>query len=138
MNTMISISQKKRQCKCDDPKCRKCLLVNCVDYDCKVHSKEGKTKAREWRLDQIQKQIEKLENPSEVKTLREERKALSLELMSLKPEEFIKNMYVHWLPGEETTLEKVKNETFRISIVVAVIIVLFLMTLGVIYIISWF
>ena len=33
-------------CLCKDPNCAKCLLVNCNDDNCPVHTKELKAKRR--------------------------------------------------------------------------------------------
>lgn len=30
------------RCKCDDPQCAKCLLVNCIDENCPTHPKTAK------------------------------------------------------------------------------------------------
>jgi len=35
-----------RECLCTNPECMKCLLVNCTDDNCKIHTKENKRKAR--------------------------------------------------------------------------------------------
>jgi S-DNA-T family DNA segregation ATPase FtsK/SpoIIIE len=35
-----------RECLCTNPKCMECLLVNCTDDNCKIHTKENKRKAR--------------------------------------------------------------------------------------------
>ena len=37
---------KTRKCLCNNPDCGKCLLINCKDDDCKVHTKEKKKEAR--------------------------------------------------------------------------------------------
>lgn len=34
-------------CKCKDPLCAKCLLINCKDPNCKVHPEIKKTEFRE-------------------------------------------------------------------------------------------
>lgn len=34
------------KCKCDDPQCSKCLLVNCQDENCPVHTMERKATRR--------------------------------------------------------------------------------------------
>lgn len=38
---------RTRECLCDNPLCAKCLLINCNDDDCKVHTQENKKKARQ-------------------------------------------------------------------------------------------
>ena len=40
-------NKSKKICLCDNPTCRKCLLVNCQDDNCAVHSVGLKIKARE-------------------------------------------------------------------------------------------
>lgn len=35
-----------RECLCTNPECMECLLVNCTDDNCKIHTKENKRKAR--------------------------------------------------------------------------------------------
>lgn len=35
-----------KECKCDEPDCAKCLLVNCQDESCKVHTSENKKRFR--------------------------------------------------------------------------------------------
>ncbi len=35
------------KCLCEDSQCAKCLLINCKDENCKVHTKERKEKFRE-------------------------------------------------------------------------------------------
>lgn len=34
------------KCRCNDPNCMKCILVNCNDDNCPVHTKEIKDKKR--------------------------------------------------------------------------------------------
>lgn len=36
-----------RECLCTNPKCMKCLLANCTDDDCKIHTKDNKRKTRQ-------------------------------------------------------------------------------------------
>lgn len=36
------------KCKCDDPLCAKCLLLNCKDNNCLTHTTEQKLKFREY------------------------------------------------------------------------------------------
>ena len=37
----------RKECKCVDPMCAKCLLVNCQDDDCEVHPLSKKKEFRE-------------------------------------------------------------------------------------------
>ncbi len=37
----------KKECKCTDPLCVKCLLINCQDDNCKIHPLEKKKEFRE-------------------------------------------------------------------------------------------
>lgn len=37
----------RRKCLCNNPQCAKCLVVNCEDDDCSVHTKLSKKKRRE-------------------------------------------------------------------------------------------
>ena len=36
------------KCKCVDPSCSKCLVVNCKDDNCPVHTKEQKSSRRKY------------------------------------------------------------------------------------------
>ncbi len=38
-----------KKCLCDKPDCAKCLVVNCEDDNCKVHTKENKEGQRHLR-----------------------------------------------------------------------------------------
>jgi len=38
---------KEEKCECIDPLCAKCLLLNCKDYNCKVHPEKKKKEFRE-------------------------------------------------------------------------------------------
>ena len=46
-----------RECLCTNPKCMECLLVNCTDDNCKIHTKENKRKARKRVYYQIIKNL---------------------------------------------------------------------------------
>lgn len=37
---------RAKKCYCDEPECAKCLLVNCLDPDCKVHPMVRKNRLR--------------------------------------------------------------------------------------------
>lgn len=39
---------KAKKCLCSDPSCAKCLLVNCEDDDCKIHTKEKKENFKKY------------------------------------------------------------------------------------------
>lgn len=48
-NTAINERSKVFQCKCDDPDCGKCLVVNCKDNNCTIHTLERKLAQRKLR-----------------------------------------------------------------------------------------
>lgn len=55
----ITKKLKTRECLCKNPACNKCLLINCNDDDCKVHTKEKKKEARQrYYYPRIRKLIE--------------------------------------------------------------------------------
>jgi len=39
---------KTEKCLCDDQNCVKCLLVNCEDDNCKIHTKERKERLKKY------------------------------------------------------------------------------------------
>ena len=47
----ILLRKIKMACSCDKPLCRKCLMVNCQDDNCLIHTKERKADQRK-KLDQ--------------------------------------------------------------------------------------
>jgi hypothetical protein len=48
-----------KTCKCKDAKCRKCLLANCKDNGCKIHSKNEKLLARYELIKNLEDSVEK-------------------------------------------------------------------------------
>lgn len=46
----MGIEQKDsiKPCLCEDPQCAKCLVVNCEDDNCKVHTMDNKLKRRSY------------------------------------------------------------------------------------------
>jgi MraZ protein len=38
--------KSQRKCLCDNPNCAKCLLKNCQDPNCNIHTKKAKKKTR--------------------------------------------------------------------------------------------
>ncbi len=49
----------RKECLCNEPNCAKCLLINCQDYKCKIHTEEHKKKVRKERYyPKIKKLIE--------------------------------------------------------------------------------
>lgn len=46
VETMVK-KLKRRECLCKNPTCAKCLLINCKDEDCKIHTQEKKKETRQ-------------------------------------------------------------------------------------------
>lgn len=43
-----------KKCLCDEPQCAKCLIVNCEDDNCSVHTLGAKNKYRKIKMTYIQ------------------------------------------------------------------------------------
>lgn len=43
-----------KKCLCNEPKCAKCLIVNCEDEDCLVHTFQAKSKYRKIEMTYVQ------------------------------------------------------------------------------------
>ncbi|MBS3904207.1 MAG: hypothetical protein KGZ39_02650 [Simkania sp.] len=43
-----------KKCLCDEPQCAKCLMVNCEDDDCLVHTAKAKSKYRNIKMTYVQ------------------------------------------------------------------------------------
>ena len=46
-NYLNNMTKIKKKCLCDNPTCAKCLLINCEDDNCKIHTKRRK---KEFKL----------------------------------------------------------------------------------------
>jgi hypothetical protein len=57
----IKTLNSKRNCTCEEPLCAKCLMVNCIDDNCKIHSIKNKISRKIYFLNNI-KDKEKLES----------------------------------------------------------------------------
>jgi hypothetical protein len=48
------MKKETRKCLCDNPQCAKCLVVNCEDNACIVHTTKAKNKYRKIEMTYIQ------------------------------------------------------------------------------------
>lgn len=48
------MKKEPRKCLCNEPQCAKCLMVNCEDNNCTVHTLKAKSKYRNIDMTYIQ------------------------------------------------------------------------------------